>query len=160
VAHAVTRRGARRALFGTAVAGALCSSLGGCGYLVVLHDPLSAREHNDLGVAYESSGQLDLAKREYQRALRLDSRYSQARVNLGNVEAAHGRWSEAETLYRRALRDSTTNADAMNNLAVALVRQNRHLDEARTLAESAVASGGARDSIYRATLAEVTAIKR
>jgi Flp pilus assembly protein TadD len=139
---------------------ALAGALAGCGYLVMLHDPLSAREHNDLGVAYESKGQLDLASREYRRALKLDSRYSQARVNLGNVEAAQDRWSEAEKQYRRALRDSSTNADAMNNLAIALLRQNRHLDEARSLAESAVASGGGRDSIYRATLAEVTAAKR
>jgi Flp pilus assembly protein TadD len=139
---------------------ALVGALAGCGYLAVLHDPLSAPEHNDLGVAYESSGQLDLARHEYQRALKLDSRYSQARVNLGNVEAARGRWSDAEEQYRRALRDSSSNADAMNNLAIALLRQNRHLDEARSLAENAVASGGARDSIYRATLAEVSAAKR
>jgi Flp pilus assembly protein TadD len=139
---------------------ALAGALFGCGHLVVLHDPLSAPEHNDLGVAYEASGRLDLAGREYHRALKLDSRYSRARVNLGNVEAAKGRWSEAENQYRRALRDSSTNADAMNNLAIALMRQNRRLDEARSLAESAVASGGARDSIYRATLAEVTAAAR
>jgi hypothetical protein len=43
----------------------------------------------------------------------------------------------------------------MNNLAVALLRQGRRLDEARVFAERAVAAGGGRDSVYRATLAEV-----
>lgn len=127
----------------------------GCAHLVVLHDPLSASEHNDLGVVYESSGQLDLAAKEYRRALRLEPHQARARVNLGNIEAATGRWGRAERCYRRALRDSTTDYDAMNNLAIALLRQGRHLDEALALAERAVAAGGGRDSVYRATLAEV-----
>lgn len=138
----------------------LAITIPGCAHLIVLHDPLTASEHNDLGVAYESSGKLDLAAREYRRALKLDPRQSRARVNLGNVEAANGRWDAAERCYRRALRDSSTNGDAMNNLAVALLRQGRRLDEARALAERAVAAGGAADSVYQATLAEVIAAGR
>jgi Flp pilus assembly protein TadD len=133
------------------------AALAGCAHLVVLHDPLTASEHNDLGVAYESSGQRDLAAREYRRALRMDPHQARARVNLGNMEAADGRWGGAEKCYRRALGDSSTDYDAMNNLAVALLRQGRRLDEARALAEHSVAMGGERDSIYRATLAEVMA---
>jgi Flp pilus assembly protein TadD len=135
-------------------------SLAGCAHLVLLHDPLTASEHNDLGVAYESSGQLELAAREYRKALRLDSHQARARVNLGNIEAANRRWGSAEKCYRRALRDSSTDEDAMNNLAVALLRQGRGLDEARVLAERAVAGGGERDSVYRATLAEVNSAGR
>ena len=142
-----------------ALALALALALGatGCSHLVVLHDPLSAAEHNDLGVAYESGGQRDLAAREYRRALRRDPALVRARVNLGNLEAASGRWKRAEACYRRALKDAPSDADALNNLAVALLRQRRNLGEARTLAERAVAVGGARDSIYRATLEEVRA---
>ena len=135
-------------------------ALAGCAHLVVLHDPLTASEHNDLGVAYESSGELDLAAAEYRKALRLDSHQARARVNLGNIEAAKERWRSAEKCYRRALSDSTTDYDAMNNLAVALLRQGRRLDEARALAERAVAAGTARDSIYRTTLAEVDSVQR
>ena len=134
---------------------AVVIALAGCAHLVVLRDPLTASEHNDLGVAYESGGQPDLAEREYRRALGLDPRYARARVNLGNIEAANRRWDSAESCYRRALRDSSTDYDAMNNLAVALLKQGRRLDEARALAERAVAAGGERDSVYRATLAEV-----
>mgnify|MGYP001619948243 CR=1 FL=1 len=147
--------GSRSLRIGLALA--LVTALVGCAHLVLLHDSLTALEHNDLGVAYESNGQLDLAAKQYRRALKLESRLSRARVNLGNIEASRGRWSRAEQLYRRALRDSTTDLDAMNNLAIALLRQRRRLDEALALAEHAVAAGGARDSIYRATLAEVRA---
>jgi Flp pilus assembly protein TadD len=136
------------------------TTLAGCAHFVVLHDPLTASEHNDLGVAYESSGQRDLAAREYRKALRLDSHQARARVNLGNIEAANKRWGSAEKCYRRALSDSSTDWDAMNNLAVALLRQGRRRDEARSLAERAVAGGGERDSVYRATLAEVNSAGR
>ena len=133
------------------------AALAGCAHFVILHDPLTASEHNDLGVAYESHAQLDLAAREYRHALRLDPHQSRARVNLGNVQAARGEWRSAENSYRRALRDSATNTDCLNNLAVALLRQGRKWTEARALAERAVAASGDRDSIYRATLAEVNA---
>ena len=136
------------------------AALTGCAHLVVLHDPLTAGEHNDLGVVYESSGQLGLAAREYRRALRLDSHQARARVNLGNIEAANRRWASAEKCYRRALRDSSADYDAMNNLAVTLLRQGRGLDEAHALAERAVAADGERDSVYRATLAEVDSAGR
>lgn len=140
--------------------GVALSMLTGCSRLVFLHDPLTASEHNDLGVVYERNGQRDLAAKEYRKALKLEPRGSRARVNLGNLEAAAGRWDRAERHYRRALRDSTTDLDAMNNLAVALLRQRRRLDEARTLAKRAVAAGGERDSVYRATFDEVTAAGR
>ena len=138
----------------------VATAITGCAHLVVLHDPLTAREHNDLGVAYESTGRLDLAGKEYRKALRLEPAYAQARVNLGNIEAASGDWGSAEKCYRRALKDSPDDYDAMNNLAVALLKQGRQLDEARALAERAVAAGGARDSLYRATLAEVESARR
>ncbi len=131
----------------------------GCSRIVVLHDPLTAAEHNDLGVAYESAGKPDLARREYRAALRHDRRFVRARVNLGNLEAAGGRWAEAEGCYRRALRDGPGDADALNNLAVALLRRGRNLTEAESLATRAVRLDGERDSIYRATLAEVRAAR-
>jgi Flp pilus assembly protein TadD len=131
----------------------------GCAHLVLLHDPLTATEHGDLGVAYETAGERDLAAREYRHALRLEPHRARTRVNLGNVEAARGRWSQAESAYRRALRDSATDADAMNNLAVALLRRGRTV-QAESLAMSAVRVGGERESLYRATLADVRAAPR
>jgi tetratricopeptide (TPR) repeat protein len=137
----------------------LAALLAGCSRIVILHDPLTAAEHNDLGVAYEAAGKHDLAHREYRKALKLDAGFVRARVNLGNLESAAGRWKRAEDCYRRALRDASGDADALNNLAVALVRQQKSLVEAESLATRAVAAGGGRDSIYRATLAEVRAAR-
>jgi len=150
-------RGAARRALALAI---LAVSAAGCSRFVILNDPLTAAEHNDLGVAYQADGKPDLAKREYRAALKLDPRLVRARVNLGNLEAEAGRWPPAESCYRRALRDAPDDADALNNLAVALLRQGRSLAEAETLATRAVASGGERDSVYRATLAEVRAARR
>ena len=131
----------------------------GCSRIVILNDALTAADHNDLGVVYENQRQFDLAAREYRKALRRDSRFFRARVNLGNLDAAAGRWDDAERAYRRALRDAPGDADALNNLAVALLRRGRRLDEAETLALRAIAASGAADSIPRATLAEVRAAR-
>ena len=153
-------RAARRTTLRALALAILAAAVAGCSHIVILNDPLTAAEHNDLGVAYEADGKSDLAKREYRAALRLDPRLTRARVNLGNLEAAAGRWQPAEDCYRRALREAPADADALNNLAVALLRQGRGLAEAESLATRAVASGGERDSTYRATLAEVRAARR
>lgn len=132
----------------------------GCGHLVILHDPLGAPEHNDLGVAYERAGRSEAAAREYRRALRTDSRFARARVNLGNLAAGAGRLAEAERCYRRALADAPGDADARNNLAYVVARRGGDLDEAEWLARSAVALGAPDDTTYQATLREVLALRR
>lgn len=48
----------------------------------------------------------------------------------------------------------------MNDPAVASLRQERWLDEAGALAERAVAAGGERESVSRATLAGVNSAGR
>ena len=129
---------------------ALC----GCSHLIVLRDALSASEHNDLGVVYESNGELGLAAKEYRKSVALEPHQAQAWINLGNVAAAESRWPAAEKHFRRALKEAPGDPDAGNNLAVVLLRQGRVRD-ARVFAEAAVATGGERDSVYRATLADV-----
>ena len=130
----------------------LAATATACSRIVILNDPLSAEEHNDLGVVYEREGRADLAEREYRRALKRDPALVRARVNLGNLEAASGRWKQAEGEYRRALRIDPSDPDALNNLAHALLAGGGDLEEAERLAERAVAAGMPRDSIYRATL--------
>jgi Flp pilus assembly protein TadD len=158
--RAPARRDALVALVALVAPALAALAISGCAHFVLLHDPLSAPEHNDLGVAYEARGDRDLARSEYRAALRLDPHLERARVNLGNVEAARGRWASAERCFRRALADSAEDADALNNLAVSLLRQSKRTGEALDLARRAVARGGARDSIYRATLEEATAASR
>jgi Flp pilus assembly protein TadD len=101
----------------------ICLVLAGCATprVVVLSDPLDAREHNDLGVSYEAAGQLDLALKSYAAAAAKDRAWEQPLINLGNTHAAQGDWEQAARSYREALKRNPDNPEAMNNLAYALV---------------------------------------
>lgn len=105
--------------------------------IIVLNDPLDARQHNDLGVAYEARGDYDLAQRAYRRAAELESGWAVPWINLGNVHARQAAWEAATDSYRRALQSEPASVAALNNLAWALVRSGRP-DEALPLAERAV----------------------
>lgn len=94
--------------------------LSGCSYLpkiVFLKDPLTAEEHNNLGVAYESEGKYDLAIREYKKALDKDSGLITSLVNIGNVYFKQKRYKDSEKYYLKALKKDEKNLEAANNLA-------------------------------------------
>ena len=116
-------------------------SLSGCSMprIIVLHDPLDVRQHNDLGVSYQAAGEYDLALREYQRAAELDKHWARPLINSGNTLAAQQLWSEAAVMYRTALARESDHAEAMNNLAWVLLQQ-EELSLARYWAERAVAA--------------------
>ena len=90
--------------------------------IIVLNDPLDAREHNDLGVSYEARGEYDLARREYRAAAEGDKVWARPLINLGNVAAAQEEWATAARNYRAALRREPRNTEAMNNLAWVLLQ--------------------------------------
>jgi len=101
--------------------------LAGCAAprIVVLSDPLDAREHNDLGVSYEAAGKTDLALQAYAAAAGKDPSWDQPLINRGNALAAQGHWPEAEASYRQALKRNPRNPEAMNNLAFALLNRGK-----------------------------------
>lgn len=121
----------------------ICCLVMGCTGLrsMTAQDPLDARAHNDLGVAYEQRGENSLAIREYERAAQLEKGWAQPVANLGNVYAAQGQWDEALAKYREALDREPTHAEAMNNVAWALLELGRP-EEALPYAERAVATDG------------------
>jgi len=126
---------------------AMLSAAAGCSRLpriVVLEDPLSAGEHLDLGVAYERKGELDLAAREYERALRKDAGLVQARIDLGNVRLAQKRFGEARREYLRALDVRPGDLDAENNLAWIAIVSGEGIEGALTRLEAALAAGTSR----------------
>ncbi len=104
--------------------------LAGCATprIVVLSDPLDAREHNDLGVSYEAADKTDLALESYAAAARKDPSWDQPLINRGNALAAQGNWPEAEAGYRQALMRNPRNPEAMNNLAFALLNRGKNDD--------------------------------
>jgi len=74
---------------------------------------------NKMGVAYHHLLAFQEAKKHYQRALKLNPKYSEALNNLGSVfyeEKAYGR---AEKLYKKALKYSPNSAIAYSNLGTA-----------------------------------------
>ena len=130
-----------------------CLALTGCATprIVVLSDPLDAREHNDLGVSYEAAGQLDLALKSYEAAAAKDRSWDQPLINLGNVHAALGDWAQARDSFRQALKRNPDNPEAMNNLAYALV----NLEKPREALDwsSAAVNAEPGNPLFRATLA-------
>ena len=64
-------------------------------------DPTYAAAHNDLAIAYEHEGQLDKARKAYERALELDPNNSQIRQNFDlfkeiNDRASPGKESKGQ----------------------------------------------------------------
>ena len=97
-----------------------CISLAGCASLhgsIYMKDPLSAEEHNNLGVIYEQEDKYDLAIREYKRAINSDGELITPLINLGNVYLKKGEYTEAEKYYKKALKKDETSLQAANNLA-------------------------------------------
>jgi len=116
---------------------------GGCSRIpriIVLSDPLTAAEHVELGVAYERKGELDLAQREYERALLKDRKFYRARVNLGNIFLAKKEYGKAREEYLLALDLRPGDAEATNNLSWAAIFSGEGIDEALARMESVVSA--------------------
>jgi Tfp pilus assembly protein PilF len=120
---------------------------GGCSRvprIIVLSDPLNAAEHVELGVAYERKGELDLARREYESALRKDRKLYRARVNLGNIFLAKKEYGKAREEYLRALELRPGDAEATNNLSWAAIYSGEGIGEALARMEAVVSGPGGR----------------
>jgi len=92
-------------------------------------DPLTAEEHNDLGVIYEREGKYDLAIREYKRAVSADRGLVVPLVNLGNAYFKKGELEEAERYYKKALGKDKQNIEAANNLASLYIETGENYEE-------------------------------
>ncbi|OHB29431.1 MAG: hypothetical protein A2X84_00410 [Desulfuromonadaceae bacterium GWC2_58_13] len=123
--------------------------------LIVLHDSLNARQHNDLGVAYEARGESDLAVREYERAAELDRKWARPLINLANVFAFRRDWTAAEKSLTRALERDPGSSEGMNNLAWVQLRSGR-LQSALAWSQRALALDPEEPN-YLDTLADIQA---
>ena len=125
----------------------------GCGSrIIVLTDPLSADEHTALGVSYEREGKLELASREYERALKKDPGAFHARFNLGNIRLAEKRYDAAKEQYLKALEIRPDDPRPANNLAWAAIFSGVGMEDALGRLELALSEKSRRAPPYLDTL--------
>lgn len=74
---------------------------------------------NKIGIAFHQLLQLDLAKKNYERAIKLDPKYSEAINNLGTIYYARKSYRRAIGYYKRSLRYSAPSASIYANLGAA-----------------------------------------
>ena len=137
---------------------ACCSFFAGCSLprIIVLDDPLSPEEHINLGVAYESKGELDSAIKEYEAAAR---RLPVAYLYLGNVFFQKNDWENAEKYYRISMDKDPGNADTYNNLAWLYYTKRENLGEAEGLILRAMELNPAKRDVYQDTLVKIQTLK-
>jgi Tfp pilus assembly protein PilF len=114
--------------------------LSGCSLpkIIVLHDPLSADEHVRLGGIYDAQGKTELARDQYQAAVRQDTKHGKAWTLLGDSACRLKEYGEAEKAYGKALDLDPKNGDLHNNLAWIYVQQDRKLGKAQGLVMAAM----------------------
>ena len=81
--------------------------------------PDSAVVTNKIGIAFHQLLLLDLAKKNYERAIKLDPKYPEAINNLGTIYYAQKSYRRSISYYKRALRCSSPTASIYANLGAA-----------------------------------------
>jgi tetratricopeptide (TPR) repeat protein len=74
---------------------------------------------NKIGIAFHQMTLLDLAKKNYQHAIKLNPKYSEAINNLGTIYYSQKDYARAIKSYKRALKDGPPNASVYSNLGSA-----------------------------------------
>lgn len=74
---------------------------------------------NKIGIAYQQMGDLDSAKKMYERALKLNRKYPEAINNLGTIHYARKSYRRAISAYRKALQLNPESASIYSNLGTA-----------------------------------------
>ena len=74
---------------------------------------------NKIGIAFHQLQLLDLAKKNYEQAIKLDKKYAEAINNLGTVYYSEKNYRRAIGYYKKAIRLSTATASIYANLGAA-----------------------------------------
>jgi tetratricopeptide (TPR) repeat protein len=85
---------------------------------------------NKMGIAYHQMMQLDLARKHYEKALKLNPKYSEAVNNLGTVHYAKKKYKKAIGQYKKALKLSPYSASIYSNLGTAFFARKKYKDAA------------------------------
>lgn len=93
---------------------------------------------NKTGIAYHQMLELDVARKYYERAVKLDPKYAEAINNLGTVYYAKKSYRRAIGEYKKALRFEPQSASILSNLGTAYFARKKY-KEAYGLYEQALA---------------------
>ena len=108
---------------------------------------------------------LELANRQNEALLAYQSASERwpdnfiARMGQGNIHYQSGNYLEALKAYQQASRLKPNSAEALHNLAWALLRNGKKNDAVETM-NSAIATGGSNTESYRAALQEILLTKQ
>ncbi len=80
---------------------------------------------NKIGIAWHNLGELNLARANYEHALKVDKKYSEALNNIGTIFYAEKKYSTAITRYKRAIRLAPEKASFWSNLGTAYFSQGK-----------------------------------
>ena len=105
--------------------------------IIVIDDPLTAEQHNDLGVAYEEKGDFNLAGKEYEKAIKKNRDWVIPYLNMGHLYYRQDKLDQAERALRDGLRVKGDHPELLNNLAWVLMEKGQ-LKEAKTLIDKAI----------------------
>ena len=106
--------------------------------IVVIDDPLTAQQHNDLGVAYEEKGDFALAGKEYEKAIKKNRDWVIPYLNLGHLYYRQDKFDQAEKALREGMRVKGDHPDLLNNLAWVLMEKGQ-FEQATALIDKAIA---------------------
>ncbi len=81
---------------------------------------------NKVGIAFHQLGQLNLARKNYERSIKLNANYSEAINNLGTVAYAEKNYRRAVNHYKKALQFSPDSASIRSNLGTAFFARKKY----------------------------------
>lgn len=91
-------------------------------------DPDNSEILNNLGMAYYFKGEKDLAIKHLQKALEINKNNSDAKINLASIYYKAGKVQEAETLYKKVLKDLTYDKQARTYFNLGIIELHAHKD--------------------------------
>jgi tetratricopeptide (TPR) repeat protein len=86
----------------------------------------SAVLHDKAGIAELQMVRHEEARREFERAIKLDKHYAEAYNNLGVIAYFHKKWGKANKLYRKAIELREANASFHSNYGAALFAEKEY----------------------------------
>jgi tetratricopeptide (TPR) repeat protein len=83
---------------------------------------------NKIGIAYHQMAALPQAKKQYERAAKMDPRYAEAINNLGTIYYAQKSYRKSVNQYKKALKLNPDSASIHSNLGTAYFARKKYAD--------------------------------